>query len=83
MKNNVKEATLTQFNLFDEPTVTKLKKQRPKMSEREKEERREKRALEKIIKRDRAFEEYWAKRGVIQGRLFSEEELDNCENKKH
>lgn len=73
LKQAIKEAVLTQFNLFDEPEVTKLRKPRRKMSEKEKEERREERELKKKIEADKEFERKWAERGVFQGYLFDDE----------
>ena len=86
MENNKSKSTkrgtfITQFDLFGEPEVTKVRKPRRKMTEKEKEERKAERELKKKIEADKKFEEYWAKRGVFQGNLFSDDELDECERR--
>ena len=43
LKKLIKEAFVTQFNLFDTPTTSKVKKGRKKMGEFEKEERKQER----------------------------------------
>ena len=74
VKMVLKEAkTVTQFNLFDEPETTVVRKPRRKKTEKEKEEERERKALEKRRAYDKKFDEYWAKVGVHQGELFPDE----------
>lgn len=73
---NKKGKTVTQFNLFDEPEVMTVKKNRRKMTDREKEERKEDREVKKKIEADKRFAKYWGDRGVFQGEIFSDEEVN-------
>ena len=73
LKQVIKEAFVTQFNLFDEPTVSKVRKSRKKMSDAEKEQRRAERELQKKIEAEKKSDAEWAKRGVVQAQLFPEE----------
>lgn len=72
----VKEAIIKQLDMFGgEPEV--IKKKRKKMSDWEKqkraEERKEKKEMEKKSKQQKDFEDYWEKRGWIQGKLFDDD----------
>lgn len=66
--------TIEQLDLFDGSFNQKIKKPRRKMSDREKEERKAERELQKKIKAEKDFEDYWAQRGWHQGYLFSDDD---------
>lgn len=68
---NKKTRTSTQFNMFDEPTVTKHRKPRPsqKMSDWEKEEIARKKKAEK----EREIDKKYSEQGREQLRLFAEQ----------
>lgn len=78
LKHIIKETFVKQFNLFGEPTVTKVRKQREKMSEREKEERRNAREIRKKVEADKKFNKYCDDNGITQQNLFSDDEIDEC-----
>lgn len=83
LRKNIKEAFVTQFNLFDEPEVKKIRKSRPKMTEKEKQEKKEERELKKKIEAEKEFERKWAERGVYQGYLFDDNGESSIDEEKN
>lgn len=72
----IKETVVKQLDMFGgEPEI--VKKKRRKMSDYEKQKRAEERDYENEIKKKakqiKDYEEYWAKRGWKQGRLFDDD----------
>ena len=67
-----KKPVITQLDMFGgEPEVVKPK--RKKMSDHEKQERKEKRDVQKKLKQEKEFEDYWKQHGYTQGYLFDNE----------
>ena len=60
-----------QYNLFDAPEVKKIKKQK-RPSFIEKREKDEKREIEKKLKKEKEFEDYWASVGKPQLYFFND-----------
>lgn len=70
----MKKKTVTQFNIFGEPEVQVVKKNRPKKTEAHKKAEKEEREAKKKAEQDKEFERKWAERGVFQGNLFPTDE---------
>ena len=72
LKNDNMAQTVTQYDMFGEPEVRRVRKPRRKMSDNEKAERKAERDLQKKIAQEKAFEDYWSNHGYKQGYMFGE-----------
>jgi len=64
---------IIQYNLFDKPTVKRRTKGRHKPSDWERAEQRERLETKKKLQREKEFEDYWRKHGLVQGYMFDQE----------
>lgn len=74
----IQEAITTiQYDLFGDPEIKRIRKTRKdKMTPEQKKAAKAKRDAKKKLEKEKADEEAWAKRGIIQTKLFTDDELD-------
>ena len=74
----VKEAhTLIQYNLFDEPEIKRVRKTRKdKMTPQQKAAAKSEREEKKKREKEKEIDRKWAERGVAQGDLFSDQNVE-------